>query len=226
MKAIPLPLLLSFNGGYVDTVGFLALSGLFTAHVTGNFVTLGASIALGTGGTLSKLLALPVFCLFVFASRIVGTRMKQSGKSPLWHLLLGKLVLLLVAFTIALTCGPFTDANSPAAFAIGMVLVAAMAVQNGIHRAHLSKSPPSTLMTGTTTQIMLDLADIVTGGKSNTNAITWSRLKRMTQAVIVFAGGCAIGALAYIFSPVWCFAAPAVMGALTLIAHVDASDDH
>ena len=40
-----LPLLLSFTAGYVDTAGFLALQGLFTAHVTGNFVTLGASLA-------------------------------------------------------------------------------------------------------------------------------------------------------------------------------------
>jgi uncharacterized membrane protein YoaK (UPF0700 family) len=33
--------LLSLNGGFVDTAGFLGLQGLFTAHVTGNFVTLG-----------------------------------------------------------------------------------------------------------------------------------------------------------------------------------------
>ena len=39
-----LPLLLSLNGGYVDTAGFLALQGLFTAHVTGNFVTFGAAV--------------------------------------------------------------------------------------------------------------------------------------------------------------------------------------
>ena len=31
-----LPVLLSVNGGYVDTAGFLALQGLFTSHVTGN----------------------------------------------------------------------------------------------------------------------------------------------------------------------------------------------
>ncbi|WP_164045026.1 DUF1275 family protein, partial [Serratia marcescens] len=60
-----LPLLLSFNGGYVDTAGFLALQGLFTAHVTGNFVTLGASLALGTTGALAKILALPVFCVTI-----------------------------------------------------------------------------------------------------------------------------------------------------------------
>jgi uncharacterized membrane protein YoaK (UPF0700 family) len=31
-----LPLIFSLNAGYVDTAGFLALHGLFTAHVTGN----------------------------------------------------------------------------------------------------------------------------------------------------------------------------------------------
>lgn len=50
-----LPSLLTFNGGYVDTAGFLALQGLFTAHVTGNFVTLGATLVAGsTGASCSR----------------------------------------------------------------------------------------------------------------------------------------------------------------------------
>ena len=57
------PVFLSLNAGYVDTAGFLALQGLFTAHVTGNFVTLGAALVTGSSGILAKLLALPVFCV-------------------------------------------------------------------------------------------------------------------------------------------------------------------
>lgn len=76
-RPVVLPLLLGFNGGYVDTMGFLALQGLFTAHVTGNFVTLGASLALGTSGALAKLLALPVFCAVVILSRLLSNALRH-----------------------------------------------------------------------------------------------------------------------------------------------------
>jgi uncharacterized membrane protein YoaK (UPF0700 family) len=44
MKGFGLATLLGFNGGFVDTAGFLGLQGLFTAHVTGDFVTLAAAV--------------------------------------------------------------------------------------------------------------------------------------------------------------------------------------
>jgi uncharacterized membrane protein YoaK (UPF0700 family) len=66
-----LALVLSLTAGYVDTSGFLALQGLFTAHVTGNFVTLGAALALGSSGAIAKLLALPAFCAVVIGMRLL-----------------------------------------------------------------------------------------------------------------------------------------------------------
>jgi uncharacterized membrane protein YoaK (UPF0700 family) len=50
MKNHRIAALLGFVAGFVDTAGFLGLQGLFTAHVTGNFVTLGATLVLGTHG--------------------------------------------------------------------------------------------------------------------------------------------------------------------------------
>src|SRR5256885_5133310 len=64
-----LPRILSVNAGFMDTAAYLALKGLFTAHVTGNFVTLGAALVLGTSGALAKVLALPVFCIVVLLAR-------------------------------------------------------------------------------------------------------------------------------------------------------------
>src|ERR1700743_2582766 len=91
-----LPLVLSFNAGFVDTAGFLALQGLFTAHVTGNFVTLGASLVLGTSGAIAKLLALPVFCAVVIAARLFGTMLANRSVHLAFEILLGVKVLLLI----------------------------------------------------------------------------------------------------------------------------------
>jgi uncharacterized membrane protein YoaK (UPF0700 family) len=52
MKKLDIAVLLSFTAGFVDTASFLGLEGLFTAHVTGNFVTLSATLVYGTHGVL------------------------------------------------------------------------------------------------------------------------------------------------------------------------------
>ena len=89
------PTLLSFNGGYVDAVGFLALQGLFTAHVTGNFVTIGAALVLGTSGVVAKLLALPVFCVVIVVTRLVSFNLPRAW--PALQTMLTLKVLLLLA---------------------------------------------------------------------------------------------------------------------------------
>ena len=48
---ITMSALLAFTAGFVDTVGFIALFGLFTAHVTGNFVLIGAALVDSHEGT-------------------------------------------------------------------------------------------------------------------------------------------------------------------------------
>jgi uncharacterized membrane protein YoaK (UPF0700 family) len=210
-----LPLMLSLNAGYVDTAGFLALQGLFTAHVTGNFVTLGASLALGTSGAVAKLLALPVFCFVVIATRLLGT-MLSSRLGRGFELLIGlKVVLLTAGAALALRFGPFHDGDRWQAVLTGMVLVAAMAVQNAVHRMHLGAAPPSTLMTGTTTQIMLDLADRIYPPKAKASQPE-SRLLQMSTNVFVFALGCGAAALLYARVGVWCFVVPPLAGAVSL----------
>ncbi|MET3613414.1 uncharacterized membrane protein YoaK (UPF0700 family) [Rhizobium aquaticum] len=205
------------NGGYVDTMGFLALAGLFTAHVTGNFVTLGAAIAFGSGGAIAKLLALPIFCLIVLVTRIGGTAMEMRRWPVVKVLLSIKFVLLAAACAFAFWHGPFRDADAFATVAIGMVLVAAMAVQNTVHRAHMTKMPPTTLMTGTTTQIMVDLGDLLTGNVSQGKQAIKARLSKMILSLLSFAAGCVSAAGAFLASNTWCFIVPPVLIGLALL---------
>jgi uncharacterized membrane protein YoaK (UPF0700 family) len=214
-----LPLLLSLNAGYVDTAGFLALQGLFTAHVTGNFVTLGAALALGTSGVFAKLLALPVFCAVVIAARLFGTLLANRAANPFVPLLVLKVLLLILGAGLAIHFGPFHDGDSSQAIVTGMVLVAAMAIQNATHRVHLASAPPSTLMTGTTTQVMLDIADRIYVRKGIAPQPP-ARLIQMSTNIIVFAVGCGAAALLFARLGVWCFVVPPVLGALALIARL------
>src|SRR5712671_6945879 len=210
------PLLLSLNAGYVDTAGFLALSGLFTAHVTGNFVTLGASLALGTSGAIAKLLALPVFCVVVIAARVLSTWLSERQRPALDTLLVLQVLLLVIGAVLAMQFGPFRDADSWRAVLTGMVLVGAMAMQNAFHRVHLGSAPPSTIMTGTTTQVMIDLADRLYAPKGP-DAQPSSRLLRMATTIVLFATGCGAAALLYRLFGVKCFMVPPIVGTLQFL---------
>lgn len=210
-----LPMLLSLNAGYVDTAGFLALKGLFTAHVTGNFVTLGSSLVFGTSGALSKLLALPVFCVVVFLIGLTADGLRKRHWRVLRLALRIQLLLLVAGGCLAVWLGPFDDGDAWPALATGMTFVAAMAIQNAVHRMYLAAAPPTTLMTGTTTQLMIDLADAVHGSSSE-GVKESERLKRMTATVIVFAAGCAAAALLYAYLEVQCFIVPPLIALIAL----------
>src|SRR5258708_18606663 len=56
-----LPTVLSTTAGAVDVIGFLALGGLFTAHITGNLVVLAAHYITGRFGEIAPLLSVPMF---------------------------------------------------------------------------------------------------------------------------------------------------------------------
>lgn len=214
-----IPQLLSFNAGYVDTAGFMALQGLFTAHVTGNFVTLGAALVQGSSGVVAKLLALPVFCAVVVATRLATASQQLAPRTPVRAMMVAKLVLLTLGATLAIGYGPFQHGDSVEAVITGMVLVAAMAVQNALSRAHLTTSPPTTLMTGSTTQLMIDVADLLRGGGGEAAVATRARLRKISGVIMTFALGCMAGATAVHFMATWCFAVPPL---LALVSAVDA----
>jgi uncharacterized membrane protein YoaK (UPF0700 family) len=211
-----LPVLLSVNGGYVDAAGFLALHGLFTTHVTGNFVTLGAALVLGTSGVLAKVLALPVFCVVVMMIRLLSVTLMSKGLPALRTILGVKVVLLSLGAALAIIFGPFESGDGWPALTTGMVLVAAMAIQNAIHRIHMGALPPTTIMTGNTIQIMIDLADLLRGVPTAARQAIRARLSKMSVSVTAFALGCAAAALIYAKQGVWCFLMPPLVAACTL----------
>ncbi len=214
---LTVPVFMSVNAGYVDTAGFLALQGLFTAHVTGNFVTLGASLVLGTAGAAAKLAALPVFCAVIVSTRMFSFLLPRMGLPILRTMLSIELALLVIGAVLAVQLGPFKQGGESGMLITGMVLVSAMAIQNAASRIHLGTAPPTTLMTGTTTQIMIDIADLIRGTTVEGKIAAQARLGKMSANVIGFALGCAAGAIVFARFGTWCFVVPPIVALIPVL---------
>ncbi|SDP50266.1 Uncharacterized membrane protein YoaK, UPF0700 family [Ralstonia sp. 25mfcol4.1] len=187
----------AFVAGYTDVIGFIALAGLFTAHVTGNLIMIGVESVGSTEGLFLKVLALPVFVGAVALARLTEKRLIQRGRDAVVPLIAAE-TLLLAAFAgvglrmQALGAGPD---SSPAMLA-GFLAVAAMAIQNALSRTSLADLGPTTIMTGNSTQVIIDLVDLPSAPPEARGPIR-ARLGKMVPSVLSFAVGAILGALAY-----------------------------
>ncbi len=146
--------------GYVDTVGFLALFGMFTAHITGDLV---ASVAELSHGSIARhMTMLPIFMVSVAVATVLARRTRRDPRGPLFPLLALMTFALVVFGVTGLALKPFM--TGPANWAVGIVGatgVAAMAIQNMIMRDALHSWTPTTIMTGNLTQVTIQLVELV-----------------------------------------------------------------
>lgn len=200
---------LAFTAGFVDAAAFIALTGLFTAHVTGNFVLIGAELVSTSSGVVAKLLALPVFILAVALTRLVTLVLERRGAAPLRPLLALEAAIL-IAFAVAgIALSPLGSPDGVAAITVGMLGVAAMGIQNGIGRLVIGHLAATTVMTVNVTQAVIDLTDRLCGARAN--AQTNTRLKRTLSAVLAFAAGALAGAFGVAALSFWSIFVPALI---------------
>src|SRR5947207_1207808 len=158
-----LPAVLSTTAGAVDVIGFLALGGLFTAHITGNVVVVAAHYVTGGFGEVGPLLAVPVFIAVLGVVTLASAAAAKAGYGPRRGLLALHAALLAGCLGLGAQFGPFTDADRPMAVLVGMLAVAAMATQNALVRLALPGTPSTAVKTTNTTQLVVDLATIARG---------------------------------------------------------------
>ncbi|HEY8052694.1 MAG TPA: YoaK family protein [Steroidobacteraceae bacterium] len=205
-----LPIALAFVAGFVDTCGFVALFFLFSAHVTGNFVVLGASLVLPHAGVVAKLLALPVFILAVAGTRLYVLHFAGDERVER-HVLAIELVFLGLFLVAGLASAPIVTADAPMAVLTGMLAVSAMGVQNAAARTVFASLSPTTVMTGNVTQVVLDCVDYRLSGDAQLRSGARARLAKFGPPVIGFAAGAVAGALLYRVAGFWCVVLPMVI---------------
>ena len=207
----------SINGGFVDTLGFVTLHGLFAAHVTGNIITLAASFATGTHQAVAKVLAIPVYCAAIVIFRAISYPVARHGAPRhLRFLQILNVVALAIAAILALLYGPFPNADAPLAVLTGMIMVAGMSVQNVVRRIHLPTIPPTTVMTGAVTQLMIDLVDLVYERGATPTSPTSQRARVMARGLGGFCVGATLAATLIVWAGQLAFIVPPLIAAVAL----------
>jgi uncharacterized membrane protein YoaK (UPF0700 family) len=215
-SGLVLSVALAFVAGFVDTCGFVALFFLFSAHVTGNFVVLGASLVQPHAGVVAKLLALPVFILAVAGTRLYVLRLSGTQRVER-HLLFMELVFLGLFLAAGLAATPLVDADAPLAVLTGMLAVVAMGIQNTASRTAFAALSPTTVMTGNVTQVVMDCVDYGSSRDAQVRAGARARLAKFGPPVLGFGAGAVGGAVLFGVGGFWCLLLPvAIVGGLLL----------
>lgn len=199
--------LLAFVAGFVDTAGFVALFGLFTAHMTGNLVLIGDSLATHRAGIAAKLLAFPVFLLVVAGTRLYELRARRLGRDPAVPVLVAEMLVLAAFLAAGVLAAPFTDAGAAGTILVGLFGVAAMSIQNASSRSVFAGHGPTTVMTGNVTQVTMDLVDLARGFEA---AQARARLRRMAPPLLAFTAGAIAGGFGVVRFGFACLVCPLV----------------
>jgi uncharacterized membrane protein YoaK (UPF0700 family) len=209
--------------GYVDTMSFLTLFGMFTAHVTGDLV---ASVTdLSQGSMTTRVTMLPIFMLSVAVATVFARLTRRYSQAPLFPLLALMTAALLVFGATGIALRPFMTSHSNWAVSIvGATGVGAMAIQNMIMRDALNSWTPTTIMTGNLTQVTIQLVELAFAGRER-DPQARARIRKEAGARLVkfglplagFVAGAASGAVLTRLYGFWSVAVPAVVvGALTV----------
>jgi uncharacterized membrane protein YoaK (UPF0700 family) len=212
-----LPAVLSTAAGAVDAIGFLALGGLFSAHITGNVVVVAAHYVTGGFSEVGPLLAVPVFVAVLGAVTLASVAVEKAGYSPRRGLLVLQAALLAGCLGLGVGFSPFADADRPMAVCVGMLAVAAMATQNALVRLALPGAPSTAVMTTNTTQLTIDLATLARGlGKPEDLARARHRVSVTLPCVGGFVAGCAAGTALEVHFGLGALALPVILATLAV----------
>jgi uncharacterized membrane protein YoaK (UPF0700 family) len=215
----PFLAILSAMAGAVDVTCFLALGGLFTAHITGNLVVLAAHYTIGGFGRIGPLLAVPIFVGAVAAVILASEALEKRGYPARRMLLVLQTFLLAICLALGAWYGPFVDVDQALPVFVGMLAVAAMATQNALTRATLTGAPSTTVMTANATHAVIDLVTLLHGKKRAPDVIARARERAgvTLPCVVTWILGCAAGAVLEYHYQLRALALPVALSVVALV---------
>jgi uncharacterized membrane protein YoaK (UPF0700 family) len=211
---ILLPALLGVVAGSTDTIGFLAFGGLFTAHITGNFVVLAAHVVSHHEISAAVVLSVPVFVAAILLTRWLAVRLAARGMGLLQPLLLLECLLLAGFLAMRVVNGAPVHVNAPGVIFAGMLGVAAMAVQNAVGQISLG-AVSTTAMTANVARFALDVGEVLVI-RNHCDRSWWRNRLPQAGPIAGFVIGCGLGAASEAAFDRWALALPVALAASAL----------
>ena len=218
--------LMSFLAGYCDCLGFLAVD-LFTAHITGNFSTIGMAVSNHSSTIYLKIAGLCVFALFVLVGHASSERLGNMHAPVLLGV---QTTMLLTSWFGAFMFGPFrtsADKEKGGAYLTGLSLVGGMALQSTFQRKYLVGLPVTTLMTGNVVGMIFEgwnefvtwrCRGVVFCGESSSatnmgsgTSAALRSVKNNAMAIVAFTVGCAVVTAMFVYAGHWAFLLPPIV---------------
>lgn len=194
----PAGFMLSWVAGFVDTSAFIILFGIFTAHVTGNIALAGYEfVQADEEAVITHLLMIPAFMITVAATSLLA-RYARYKEWPVFAVLLtAEAIALTIFLWVGVTLSPYLifSVQEEYILPIGIAGVVAMAIQNaimkeakGVFKSYI----PTTVMTGNTTQLTIDLVQIALSKlmptSDQTGALAAEAIERTGRVVPIIVG--------------------------------------
>jgi uncharacterized membrane protein YoaK (UPF0700 family) len=208
-----LPTLLSVIAGMVDLIGFLSL-GIFTAHVTGNIVVIGALIVRHDKVNPAQILAIPIFIIAVAATWLIAKATGRRGSGLMRLLLLIQFLLITCVLIFSVITKPSADPHGLMGTIAAMIAVAAMGCQFALLRLTMPVAPSTAVMTGNLTNAVLALVD----SSSPTQPMESNRRRQIgaLHLLVGFFVGCVVAAAAVTYLGDWAWSLPAALAAVAV----------
>ncbi len=204
------PMLLGFVAGYVDACTFLAFNGVFVAQVTGSFVVAGSEFVTRNDGFLIKVLAIPTFFAAGILTALIVRAFGVGDRRALVATLALETCLLAGLAWVGTSAG-----SMPATTVAVLFGLSAMGVQSALARLLLGEYGSTNVMTTNTTQLSLDVTEVVFARLRNrdtssgtaaakSHAAARGRLSRLVPIILGFLTGTIVGGLAYVAAGLVC----------------------
>jgi len=198
----------------VDLIGFLSF-GIFTAHVTGNIVVIGALIVRHNRINPAQILAVPIFILSVAVTWLIAKAWGRRGTGLMRPLLLIQFLLITCLLIFSVITKPSADPHGVMATIAAMIAVAAMGCQFALLRLTLPVAPSTAVMTGNLTNAVLGMMDS-RSQKEPLIADSSRRLRAALHLLVGFFLGCVIATAALMYLGDWAWSLPAVLAAVAV----------